>query len=235
MGSPRPGKRLRLVDTSESPAVPPGSGASFMMNAVRRLVAVLLISQLLPALSGQTADVSQRIQAIMNRPEFAHSHFGIKIYSLDKQSVIYELNPTQLMVPGSTTKLLTEGTVLESLGGDYRFHTRVYHSGSLKNGVLDGDIILVASGDPNLSGRIQSDGTLAYENMDHSYGGPDSKGLGDPLLVIRQLAQQIADKGIHRVKGRVLVDTSLFPEGDRELGTNVVISPIAVNDNVIDV
>jgi dihydroorotase/N-acyl-D-amino-acid deacylase len=71
--------------------------------------------------------------------------------------------------------------------------------------------------------------------MDHSYGGPDSKGLGDPLLVIKQLAQQIAEKGIKRVKGRVLVDVSLFPEGERELGTGVVISPIVVNDNVLDV
>jgi dihydroorotase/N-acyl-D-amino-acid deacylase len=170
----------------------------------------------------------------MSRLEFAHSHFGIEVYSLDQKSVIYQLNPDKLMVPGSTTKLLTEGTVLETLGGDYRFHTRVYRTGNLKNGVLDGDIVVVASGDPNLSGRIQPDGSLAYENMDHSYGGPDSKGLGDPLLVIRQLAQQIADKGIRRVKGRVLVDVSLFPEGDRELGTNVVISPIVVNDNVID-
>src|ERR1022692_812709 len=71
--------------------------------------------------------------------------------------------------------------------------------------------------------------------MDHSSGGPDSKGLCDPLAVIRELAQQIADKGIKRVKGRVLVDVSLFPEGDRELGTNIVVSPIVVNDNVIDV
>jgi dihydroorotase/N-acyl-D-amino-acid deacylase len=37
------------------------------------------------------------------------------------------------------------------------------------------------------------------------------------------------------VRGKVLVDTSLFPEGTRELGTGVVISPIVVNDNVIDV
>ena len=31
------------------------------------------------------------------------------------------------------------------------------------------------------------------------------------------------------------MDVSLFPEGERELGTNVVISPIVVNDNVVDV
>jgi N-acyl-D-amino-acid deacylase len=185
--------------------------------------------------SQPTADFGQQIQTIMGRPEFAHSSFGIEFYSLDKRKILYQLNPDKLMVPGSTTKLLTEGTLLESLGGDYRFHTRLFRAGTIKKGTLEGDIILVASGDPNLSGRIQPDGTLAYENMDHSYGGPDSKGLGDPLLVIRHLAQQIAAKGVKCVKGRVLVDVSLFPEGQRELGTNVVVSPIVVNDNVIDV
>jgi len=178
----------------------------------------------------------QRIQSVMMRPEFAHTSFGIEFYSLDRGQIIYQLNPNKLMVPGSTTKLFTEGTVLELLGGDYRFHTRVYRTGPLKkDGTLDGDIVLVASGDPNLYGRIQPDGTLVYEHMDHSYGGPDSKCVGDPLAVIQQIAQQIADKGIKRIKGRVLVDVSLFPEGERELGTNVVISPIAVNDNVVDV
>ncbi len=185
--------------------------------------------------NAQPATLEQRIQAIMGRPEFAHSTFGIQFCSLDTGKVLYQLNADKLMVPGSTTKLLTEGTLLELMGGDYRFHTRVYRTGPIKkNGILDGDIVLVGSGDPNLSGRIQSDDTLAYENMDHSYGGDDSKGLGDPLLVIRQLAKQIAEKGIKRVKGRVLVDATLFPEGARELGTNVVISPVLVNDNVID-
>src|SRR5690348_16376657 len=184
----------------------------------------------------KVADLPERIQAVMNRPEFAHSTFGVEFYSLDRQQIIFQHNPDKLMVPGSTTKLLTEGTVLELLGGDYRFHTRVYRTGPIKkDGTLDGDIVLVASGDPDLSGRIQSGDTLVYENMDHSYGGPDSKGLGDPLKVVRELAQQIGSKGIKRVRGKVIVDVSLFPEGDRELGTNVVISPIVVNDNVIDV
>ena len=177
-----------------------------------------------------------RIQAIMSRPAFAHSSFGIAFYSLDSRKMLYQFNADKLMVPGSTTKLLTEGSMLELLGGDYRFHTRVYRTGPIKkDGTLEGDIVIVASGDPNLSGRTQPDGTLAYENMDHSYGDPDSKGVGDPLQVIRELAEQIVGKGIKRVKGRVLVDVSLFPEGERELGTNVVVSPIVVNDNIIDV
>jgi N-acyl-D-amino-acid deacylase len=193
----------------------------------------LCFSALLAAQNVPT--LQDRIQKIMERPEFAHSIFGIEFYSLDSKKPVYQWNADKLMVPGSTTKLMTEGTLLELLGADYRFHTRVYRNGEIKKNTLEGDLILVASGDPNLSGRIQSDDTLAYEVMDHSYGGPDSKGLGDPLLVIRQLAQQVAEKGIRRIKGRVLIDASLFPEGQRELGTDVVISPIVVNDNVVDV
>src|SRR5206468_7427357 len=132
----------------------------------------------------------------------------------------------------------TEGTALALLGADYRFHTRVYRTGPVSSdGTLQGDLILVASGDPNLSGRIQPDGSLAFENEDHTYAGsPDTKAVpGDPLLVIRKLADQIAAHHITRVKGHVLIDISLFPEGERELGTGVVISPVAVNDNLVDV
>jgi dihydroorotase/N-acyl-D-amino-acid deacylase len=189
-------------------------------------------------LFAQSSDtLEQRIKKVMDRPEFAHSRFGLEFITADTAEVVYKLNASQLFVPGSTTKLLSEGTMLEILGADYRFHTKIYRTGPIgKDGTLQGDLILVASGDLDLSNRIRPDDTLIFEDEDHSYGGPDSKGLpGDPLVVIRDFAKQIAAKGIKRVKGRVLVDASLFPEGYRELGTGVVVSPIMVNDNVIDV
>jgi len=211
-----------------------------MKRSFRKVMLVSLFPLLLATTAlyaEESSSLADRIQKIMSRPEFAHSTFGIEFYSLDTGKPIYRWNAEKLVVPGSTTKLFTEGTALELLGGDYRFHTRVYRTGALKpDGTLMGDLVLVASGDPNLSGRIQPDGTLGFENEDHSYGGADSKGVGkDPLLVIHELAQQIAQKGIKRIKGRVLVDTRLFPEGAHELGTGVVISPIVVNDNVVDV
>ncbi len=181
---------------------------------------------------------TQRVSSIMNRPEYKHATFGIEIYSLDTEEPLFRLNSEELFTPGSTTKLLTEGTALELLGADYRFHTGVYRTGPINSHhTLVGDLVLVGSGDPNLSNRIQTDGTLAFENEDHSYGGmPNTKAVpGDPLKVIRELADQIAAKGITKIRGRVLVDNTLFPEGDRELGTGVVISPLSVNDNVLDV
>ncbi|MGH9404564.1 MAG: D-alanyl-D-alanine carboxypeptidase/D-alanyl-D-alanine endopeptidase [Terriglobia bacterium] len=184
--------------------------------------------------AGRTPGLPQVVREIVSRPEFRHARFGIEFYSLDTNRAVYHLNRQMMFTPASTTKLLTEGTALALLGADYRFDTRVYRAGPVDaDGTLRGDLIVVASGDPNLSQRIQPDGTLAFENDDHCYGGKAVP--GDPLAVIEQLAHQVAARGIKQIFGRVLVDTSLFPEGVKEPGTDTIISPVVVNDNIVDV
>jgi PBP4 family serine-type D-alanyl-D-alanine carboxypeptidase len=171
-------------------------------------------------------------------PRLKHSVVAGEVYDLDSKRVLYARNTNVLMVAASTTKLLTEGTSLALLGANFRWTTPVYRTGPVDaQGVLDGDLVLVASGDPNLSQRIQPDGTLAFENEDHAYdGSAETKAVpGDPLAVLRDLASQVAKTGIKRVHGRILVDASLFPDQGPEGGTGVVVSPIVVNDNVVDV
>jgi PBP4 family serine-type D-alanyl-D-alanine carboxypeptidase len=186
------------------------------------------------AAAGQIPEtVEARVQRVIARPEFARSNFGIEFYDLETGKVLYAVNADKLFVPASTTKLLTEGTVLARLGGEYRFHTRIYRTGPIeKNGTLKGDLILVASGDPNLSNRIQPDGTLSFVDEDHSYNGPALP--GDPLAVIKEFATQVRARGIRKIEGNIYVDASLLPDGAREGGTDVVISSIVVNDNVVD-
>jgi D-alanyl-D-alanine carboxypeptidase/D-alanyl-D-alanine-endopeptidase (penicillin-binding protein 4) len=211
-----------------------------LRNLARKLfvctvvIAVLLMPADMPFVRAQSsATLADRIQKVISRPEFAHANFGIKFVSLETGTVLYSLNSNKLFVPASTTKLLTEGTVLAKLGADYRFRTRIYRTAPIdKNGKLKGDLVLVASGDPNLSNRIRPDGTLAFVDEDHSYNGPAVD--GDPLAVIKQLAKDVAAKGVRKIEGRILVDASLFPDGPREGGTGVVMSSIMVNDNVID-
>jgi D-alanyl-D-alanine carboxypeptidase/D-alanyl-D-alanine-endopeptidase (penicillin-binding protein 4) len=205
------------------------------MKRISRFIAIAAV-----ALSGACAQsLEQRIAAIISRPEYLHARFGMEFWPLDADKPAYHLNEQQFFVAASTTKLLTEGTALSLLGPDYRFHTRVFRTGAIdRRGTLNGDLILVAAGDPNLSNRIQPDGTLAFQNQDHAYDSmPGGAKLvpGDPLAAIRELAAQVAKAGIKRIAGHVLVDVGMFPEGERELGTGLVISPIAVNDNLIDV
>jgi N-acyl-D-amino-acid deacylase len=210
----------------------------FSKSAISASLVALALLVTSSAQEVRQRSLAQMIHRVISRPEFVHSDFGIEFYSLDTGQPIYVLHGQKLFTPASTTKLLTEGTALELLGPDYRFHTPVYRTGPIDaTGALHGDLVLVAAGDPNLSGRIRPDGTLAFENTDHCYGGSfDTRAVpGDPLLVIHKLASQVAAHGVKRIDGRVLVDVSLFPEGEHELGTQTVISPIIVNDNIVDV
>ncbi|HEV3195476.1 MAG TPA: D-alanyl-D-alanine carboxypeptidase/D-alanyl-D-alanine-endopeptidase [Candidatus Cybelea sp.] len=177
------------------------------------------------------------INAPTRTPRLKNSIVAGEVYDLDAHRVLYARNAYVLMVGASTTKLLTEGTSLALLGPDFRWTTPVYRTGPIDSqGVLHGDLVLVASGDPNLSQRIQADGTLAFENEDHAYdGSADTKAVpGDPLAVLRELAAQVAKAGIKQIEG-VQVDTSLFPDQGAEGGTGVIVSPIVVNDNLVDV
>lgn len=184
------------------------------------------------------AALAVAISAPARTSRLAHSVVAAEVYDLDTRRVLYARNASVLMDAASTTKLLTEGTSLALLGPDFRFTTPVYRTGQVDaSGVLHGDLVLVASGDPNLSQRIQPDGTLAFENEDHAYdGSAQTKAVpGDPLAVLRELAAAVAKSGIKTIDGRVLVDTSLFPDQGAESGTGVTISPIIVNDNLVDV
>jgi PBP4 family serine-type D-alanyl-D-alanine carboxypeptidase len=174
----------------------------------------------------------RRIAEVMARPEFAHASWGMEFYDLQTGRTVFAHNRQQLFVPGSTTKVVTMATALEVLGPDHRFRTRMYRTGPVVGGIVQGDLVLVASGDPNLSGRARPDGRYAFIDQDHSYGGQPL--ADDPLTVIKGLAAQVAGRGIRGVTGQVIVDASLFAEGARELGTRVTLSPLVINDNVID-
>jgi PBP4 family serine-type D-alanyl-D-alanine carboxypeptidase len=202
------------------------------MKIALALTLLLAVPATLPA--GSNDALAQRVERVMARPALRHSFVGVEFLDLATGKTVYATNADKFFVPGSTTKLTTAGTALAILGPDHRFKTRVYGTGPVDaDGVLQGDLVLVASGDPNLSGRLRDDGTLGFEDEDHSYGGKVVP--GDPLLVLRKLAAAVAERGVKRVAGSVRVDASLFPQGEREGGTNMVLSPIVVNDNIVDV
>ena len=184
------------------------------------------------------AGLALAVGTLLRAPAYAHASFGLAVYDLDRHRMLYTVAADRLYDPASTTKLLTTGTALAALGPQFRFTTPVYRTGDLDaQGTLHGDLVLVASGDANLSQRIMPDGSLAFENEDHAYdGSAQTKAVpGDPLAVLRELAAQAYAAGIRKVTGRVVVDASLFPDAGPESGSGTDVSPIVVNDNVIDV
>lgn len=176
------------------------------------------------------------VQAVIERPIFAGASFGLAVHDLDLRRPMYEHNSREIFAAASTTKIPTVTFALALLRPDFRFRTRLVRSGELDGGgTLRGDLVLIASGDPNLSGRVASNDTLDFQNIDHSLSLPKASLVErSPLRVIESFAAGVRDAGIRRITGTVLVDTHLFPEGQREVGTGTTVSPIAVNDNLID-
>ena len=207
-----------------------------MQKPLAILCAILVAS--LPAAAQDATTLAQRVQQVTARPMFKHSTFGVEIYDQTAHKTLVSINENQLFTAGSTTKLVTMGTALALMGPDYRFHTRVFHTGTIaEDGTLNGDLVLVASGDLNLSGRVLANDTLDWAARDHAYAGvlPGKSVAGEPLRVMKELAAGVLMKGIWRVRGHVIVDASMFSSNQFEPATHTAISPVMLNDNVIDV
>lgn len=76
---------------------------------------------------------------------------GVKITSTSGH-VFFEQYPNQRFIPYSNTKLITAGAALYYLGADYRFSTQFLTDGVLKDGVVEGNMYLKATGDPSITG-----------------------------------------------------------------------------------
>jgi serine-type D-Ala-D-Ala carboxypeptidase/endopeptidase (penicillin-binding protein 4) len=94
------------------------------------------------------ATVVTRAAAAQHLPESAAS---FAIVDPDSGRVLAELNGEEQRSPASTIKLVTTFASLDLLGPAFVWHTRALIRGDLKNGVLDGDLILQGGGDPYIT------------------------------------------------------------------------------------
>ena len=184
-------------------------------------------------------DLADKIDEIVNRPEYKQARWGILLVDGTSGKTVYERNADQLFLPASTTKLFSCASALAAYGPEHRFTTPLYQRGEIKDGVLKGDLVLVASGDLTFGGRIGKDGKTAFVNNDHTYA---NSGLGeagvtdsDPLYALDELAKQVAKAGIKEVTGEILVDDRLFTRARGTGSGPDLLSPMIVNDNLIDI
>ncbi len=204
---------------------------------MNRSVAVVV---LLVAAAPLFADdpLAKKLEAVMDGPEFKRSHWGVLVADAKTGEAIYERSADKLFVLASCSKLFSTAAVLAEFGPDFKFDTPVYARGDVQKGVLRGDLILRAQGDPSFGGRNTKDaGKLAYTDVDHSYanGGPAALAEGtDPLTAFNELAEGVKAAGISEVAGEVLIDDRLFARTRTSGSGPEVLSAMTVNDNVID-
>ncbi|HEY2564323.1 MAG TPA: D-alanyl-D-alanine carboxypeptidase/D-alanyl-D-alanine-endopeptidase [Acidimicrobiales bacterium] len=185
--------------------------------------------------------LSNTVNTIENLPLYRHSDWGISVLDEKSGQAVVTQNAQKMFDPGSTMKLYSVSTALRLYGPNYQFKTPVYREGTVAGDTLNGNLVLVASGDMSLGLREQPNGTLYYESLpkiDQSYAdigvpGDYVEPPGNPLAGLDQLAAMVRASGITQVNGNVVIDDRLFtaysgfPDG--------LIAPIWVNENLIDV
>lgn len=178
---------------------------------------------LLAVIPGAAADLPQALDSLMQASPVARASVGIHVVDLKTGNALYSRNADRLFLPASNMKLFTAALALERLGPDYRMTTRLVRAPS-------GDLILVGSGDPSMSGR-----TYPYRK---------DPPPANPLQAIEDLADQAVAAGILRVDGDIVGDDQLYPwapyppswtEDDMVGEDGAPVSALAVNDNVVTV
>jgi D-alanyl-D-alanine carboxypeptidase/D-alanyl-D-alanine-endopeptidase (penicillin-binding protein 4) len=191
------------------------------------------------ARAAEPMSLEARVAAVLNTPRFRDGQWGILVVDARSGRAVYERNADRMFAPASVTKLFSAAAALDDLGADYRFRTPVVRRGDLDpDGTLHGDLILVAQGDLSLGGRTSPDGSLLFEDDDHTYasGNLDAALVaGDPLAGLDHLARATLAAGVKAVTGDVLVDDRLFEHAASTGSGPARLTPIVINDNVVDV
>ena len=148
--------------------------------------------------------LEDRIAAVLKTPGYQDGHWGLLIVDATSGRTLYERNADQLFCPASVTKLYSTAAALTDLGADHRFQTPVVRRGEVDpEGTLRGDLVLVAQGDLCLGGRTGPEGTLLFEDHDHTYAGGNFDATlvpSDPLAGLDHLAREIKAAGINAVR-----------------------------------
>lgn len=133
--------------------------------------------------------MQEDIDDILSASELTNASIGLSVVNLETGETFYKKNPNILLIPASTLKLVTTATALEVLGPDFRYATRIYIDGTVKDsGELDGDIIIRASGDPSMS--------LMY--------------MKDPGVILDNIAITLDSLRIKSIKGNIILDHGYF-------------------------
>ena len=141
----------------------------------------LLLAVSLPAASIDLDSLTESIDQVIyeNLPE--GTDIALMVYDLTNDTTLYAYREKIMCRPASVQKVITSVSALSSLGADYKFNTCLRTQGTIKDGVLEGDLYLVGGLDPALN-----------ENE------------------LRSMVSDLKKAGIQRIDGTLYADVSIM-------------------------
>lgn len=162
------------------------------------------------------------INHLLDDSLLTNANVGICIESLKDSQIIFERNFNKLFIPASNQKLYTTAAALQELGPQFTFLTKFYITGSIRDSILKGNLIIQGQGDPTISGRFYND---------------------DVLKLFKDWGDSLKSKGIKKIQGNLVGDESYF--GGYKLGKgwnwddepfyySAQISALSFNENCVN-
>ena len=121
---------------------------------------------------------------------FKHATISLYVINTTTGKPVTEVNTNIGVAPASCQKVITASTAFQLLGHDYTYKTTLGYTGSIVNGILNGDIIIKGSGDPTL-------GSWRYKQTNEEN-------------IISVFKNAIKQAGINEINGHVYSDESLW-------------------------
>ena len=133
--------------------------------------------------------LARDLDAILAQPALQHGYWGVVVKSLARDETLFAVNARKLMLPASSMKVVTLAAAAEKLGWEFRYETTLHTAGPVEAGTLQGDLVIVGTGDPSL-------------------GAAD--GMADRLFA--EWAEVLKQRGIRTIAGRVIGDDNRFED-----------------------
>ena len=139
------------------------------------------------ALSASARDLPAPVRAALADARVPSDAVGIVVEPVESGAPVLAHRADAPMNPASVMKLLTSYAALDLLGPAFTFHTDVLVTGTLSDGVLEGNVAIRGGGDPKLT----------YERL-------------------WQLMHQLRARGLREIHGDILVDRGYFEPPAKE-------------------
>ncbi|MBR5028990.1 MAG: D-alanyl-D-alanine carboxypeptidase/D-alanyl-D-alanine-endopeptidase [Bacteroidales bacterium] len=141
--------------------------------------------------SAQNKKIADEVKKMTSDPHMKHASVSVSVYNITKNKEEYTYDADRLLSPASLMKIFTTACGFEYLGKNFRFKTSLGYTGSInRDGVLNGDLVLIGGGDPLL-------GSYRYRQT-----------AMDTLF--RLWFKALKKESVNSVNGRVVADASIF-------------------------
>lgn len=144
---------------------------------------------LVPRANGAETELPVQVRSALNKRKVPHETLSVSVLDLGTGEKILEWRGQERRNPASTIKLLTTLVALDVLGPTYTWRTEVFANGDIKDGELDGDLVIKGYGDP----------FLVTER-------------------VWQMLREVRRAGIQKISGDLLLDDSWFDVGKVDPG-----------------